>query len=79
MVPDTISFQPLFNSPDEPNAFLPIRGEVRSKFASGVADSGLIVLAPILTDGFCPHVHQGREVSDLSPPPPGTAGTVDAT
>ena len=41
-MPHTVSFQPPFKSPDEPNAFLPVGGRSGARFAGGVAHSGIL-------------------------------------
>ena len=76
-MPHTVSFQPPFKSPDEPNAFLPTGAKSGSRFAGGVAHSGIFGPAPAFPkDGFSLTFTKAGTYPYLCLLHPGMAGTV---
>ncbi|MCA1846919.1 MAG: hypothetical protein LC792_27735 [Actinobacteria bacterium] len=79
-MPHTISFNPPFKSPDEPNAFLPTGAKTGSKFAGGVSHSGMIGPKPFLpVNGFSLTFTKVGKYPYLCLLHPGMAGTVEVS
>jgi plastocyanin len=79
-MPHTVSFNPPFKSPDEPNAFLPTGAKSGSRFAGGVAHSGVFGPAPFFPhDGFSLIFTKAGKYPYLCLLHPGMAGTVEVS
>ena len=79
-LPHTISFQPPFKGPSDPGAFLPAGAKSGSKFAGGVAHSGVFgPKPPFPTDMFTLTFTKAGKYSYACLLHPGMAGTVEVT
>jgi plastocyanin len=79
-LPHTISFQPPFAGPSEPGAMLPAGAKSGSKFAGGVAHSGIFgPVPPFPTDSFSLTFTKAGKYSYACLLHPGMAGTVEVS
>jgi plastocyanin len=79
-MPHTVSFQPPFKTPEEPNAMLPTGVKSGGKFAGGVSHSGIFGPPPDgLTDTFALTFTKTGKYAYLCLLHPGMAGTVEVS
>ena len=79
-MPHTVSFQPPFKSPAEPNALIPTGVKSGGKFAGGVSHSGIFGPPPDgLTDTFSLTFTKAGQYPYLCLLHPGMAGTVEVS
>lgn len=79
-IPHTVSFEPPFKAPSDPKAFLPTGAKSGSRFAGGVAHSGMIGPVPALpTDSFSLTFTKAGKYPYLCLLHPGMAGTVEVS
>jgi plastocyanin len=79
-MPHTVSFQPPFKSPAEPNALIATGVKSAGKFAGGVSHSGIFGPPPDgLTDTFSLTFTKAGKYPYLCLLHPGMAGTVEVS
>ena len=79
-MPHTVSFQPPFKTPSDPKAFLPTGAKSGSRFAGGVAHSGMFGPTPAFpTDTFSLSFTKPGRYPYLCLLHPGMAGTVEVS
>jgi plastocyanin len=79
-MPHTVSFQPPFATPSEPNALLPTGAKSGSKFAGGVSHSGIFGPPPFFpVETFALTFTKAGKYAYLCLLHPGMAGTVEVS